>query len=367
MKTVHMVVPGGLDDPLHPSGGNVYDRRVCRGLRAIGWSVHEHPVPGPWPSPDDAARARLADVISTLPDDEPVLMDGLIASAVPDIVTAVADRLRVMVLLHLPLGVTDPAAQAAERTVLAAAVAVVTPSRWARQWLLDHYDLPPDRVRVAEPGVVMTGSTSAATGVGRLLCVGAVTPHKGHDLLVAALAQLNDLSWSCQVVGALDIAPGFAADVRRRAQQLGIAGRMSWLGPLTRDGLDAAYAGADVLVMSSRVESYGMVVTEAMACGLPVVAMSVGGVPEALGRDPDGRRPGLLVTPGDVGALATAIRAFVTDSSLRRRLRRSVADRRRSLPSWSTTSERVADTVASVALSKANDPNGSGRRIPSST
>ena len=56
MNEVHVVVPYGIDDPRRPSGGNVYDRRVCRGLVALGWSVHEHAVAGRWPRPDAAAR-----------------------------------------------------------------------------------------------------------------------------------------------------------------------------------------------------------------------------------------------------------------------------------------------------------------------
>jgi glycosyltransferase involved in cell wall biosynthesis len=364
MSTVHMVVPAGLDDPRHPSGGNVYDRRICQGLGATGWTVHEHPVAGPWPTPDEEARTGLAGVFAALPDDGLVLIDGLIASSVPDVLAPEADRLRIVVLLHLPRGVVDPAAGAAERTVLAAAVAVVTPSRWARQWVLDRYDLRSDRVYVAEPGVEVTSSTSRVSGANRLLSVGAVAPHKGHDLLITALAELGDLSWSCQVVGSLDTAPDFVAEIRRRARQLGVAPRLIFRGPLIGDDLDAAYAGADVVVVSSRAETYGMVVTEALAHDRPVIATSVGGVPEALGHGADGRRPGLLVPPGDATALAAAIRDFVTDSSLRSRLRRTVADRRRSLPSWSHTTACVAGALASATGSPRGEPCGARFRIP---
>ncbi len=367
MNTVHMVVPADLDDPLHPTGGNVYDRRVSQGLGAIGWSVHEHRVAGSWPSPDAAARTSLAGVVAALPTDGLVLIDGLIASAVPDVLAPERDRLRIATLLHLPRGVVDPAARAAERIVLAASVAVITPSRWARQWVLDQYDLPSDRVHVAEPGVEVTSSTSGTPGANRLLSVGAVTPHKGHDLLVTALAELDDLSWSCQVVGALDTNPDFVAEVRRRAQHVGVTRRLSLRGPLTGDELDAAYVSADVLVVSSRAETYGMVVAEAVAHGLPVIATSVGGVSEALGHDADGRRPGLLVPPGDATALAAAIRAFVTDSSLRSRLRRSVADRRRSLPSWSHTTARVAGALASARRSPTDEPSDAHFRITTKT
>ena len=54
MTEVHVIVPEGIDDPARPSGGNTYDRRVCRGLAALGWAVHEHAVPGAWPRPGEA-------------------------------------------------------------------------------------------------------------------------------------------------------------------------------------------------------------------------------------------------------------------------------------------------------------------------
>jgi hypothetical protein len=65
---VHVIVPEGIDDPARPSGGNTYDRRVCRGLAALGWTVHEHAVPGAWPQPGEAGHAALARVVRRIPD-----------------------------------------------------------------------------------------------------------------------------------------------------------------------------------------------------------------------------------------------------------------------------------------------------------
>ena len=66
-------------------------------------------------------------------------------------------------------------------------------------------------------------------------------------------------------------------------------------------------------MLPSRAETYGMVVTEALARGIPVLASDAGGLPETLGRDPDGRVPGLLVPPGDAAALAAALRGWLDD------------------------------------------------------
>ena len=353
MKAVTVVVPDGIDDPSRPSGGNAYDRRICRELAAIGWSVDECAVPGLWPRPDAVAAVTLSGVLAGLPDGAVVLLDGLIASTVPEVLVPEARRLRLVVLVHMPLGAGPPgdevgAARARERTVLSAAAAVVTTSTWTRRWLLDRYALSPGRVHVAEPGVDAAAVAPGTADGGELLCVAAVTPHKGHDVLLAALASVSDLAWRCVCVGSLNRDPGFADRVSRQATEDGIGGRVGFTGPRTGADLDEAYVGSDVLVLASRAETYGMVVSEALARGLPVVATAVGGLPEALGRAPDGSRPGLLVPPGDSLALAAALRRWLDDADLRQHLRQSARERRVTLPGWSATSVLVARVLAEV-------------------
>jgi glycosyltransferase involved in cell wall biosynthesis len=88
-----------------------------------------------------------------------------------------------------------------------------------------------------------------------------------------------------------------------------------------------------------------MVITEALAHGVPVVVTEVGGVNEALGDRSDGSRPGLLVPPDDPAALAAGLRAWLTDAQLRRRLREAAFRRRQSLRGWSTTAAVLADVL----------------------
>ncbi len=345
MRVVHVVVPDGIDDPARPSGGNVYDRRVCTGLTSVGWSVHEHAVPGDWPKPDVASSASLADVVQRLPDGSVVLIDGLIASTAPEILVPETDRLRLVVLVHMPLGGRATDARMKEAAVLSAAAAVVTTSDWTRRRLLDLYELPADRVHVAEPGVDYAELATGTKKGDRLLCVAAVTYDKGHDVLLDALATIADLSWDCLCVGSVDRDPGFVDDLRRRAQQLGLSDRLSFSGPRIGSGLESTYASSDLLVLPSRAETYGMVVTEALARGLPVVAADVGGVTQALGRSAAGNRPGLLVPPDDPAALGAALRTWLSDSEVRQHWRGAARERRESLPRWSTTTSVVADVL----------------------
>ena len=327
MSEVHVIVPEGVDDPARPSGGNTYDRRVCQGLAALGWMVHEH---------DLAALVRV-------PDGAVVLLDGLIASPAPELLVPHARRLRQVVLMHMPHG------DAREHAVLEAATAVVTTSEWTRRRLTELYALPADRAHVAEPGVDAAGLAPGTAAGDALLCVASLTPDKGHDVLLDALATATDLSWRCALVGSLERDPAFADALRRRARDSGLGDRVHFAGPRTGPELDRAYAAADLLVLASHAETYGMVVAEALARGLPVLTTEVGGVIEALGHGEDGTRPGLLVPPGDPAALGAALRAWLGDAELRRRLRRAARERRASLRGWPATTSVLAGVLEGAA------------------
>jgi glycosyltransferase involved in cell wall biosynthesis len=341
VSAVHFVVPAGIDDPARPSGGNGYDRRLARGLDAAGWTVHLHEVPGSWPWPDGRSLGALAAVVGGISDGAVVLLDGLVASPAPEVLSSEMGRLRLVVLVHMPLGqgTTDDGAREREGTVLSAAASVVTTSAWARRALLELYSLPGDRVHVAEPGADVAEVAPGTKTSGALLSVAAVIPGKGQDLLLDALALLAGLPWRCTCVGSLDRDPAFADRVRGRAP------RVRFTGPRTGAALDRAYAATDLLVLPSRAETYGMVVTEALARGVPVLASDVGGVSEALGDGGAGR----LVPPGDAAALGAALRRWLSDAELRARLRRAARQRRASLRGWDATAAAVARVLTEVA------------------
>jgi hypothetical protein len=332
VTALHFVVPDGIDDPARPSGGNGYDRRICHALAETGWPVHVHAVPGSWPRPDAAAHAALAGVVREIPDGALALLDGLVASAAPEVLVPQANRLRLVALVHMPLGQDeDSDARTREGAVLSAAASVVTTSAWSRRALLELYSLP--------------GTTTG----GALLCVAAVIPGKGHDVLLEALATMADLSWDCRCVGSFDRDPAFAETLRRRIKDAELGDRVHFTGPLTGPDVDRSYESADLFVLPSRGETYGMVVTEALARGLPVVATDVGGVAEALGHGTGGTRPGRLVPPGDPAALAAAVRAWLGDAELRLAWRRAARERRVALTRWSTTTSILAGVLAKVA------------------
>ena len=351
MTTVHVVVPDGIDDPARPSGGNVYDRRLCDALAALGVSVRVHGVPGAWPHADAGSLAVLADVIDEIPGDTVVLIDGLVASTAPEVLVPRAHRVRLVALVHMPLGhrSADDDVRIRERTVLSAARATIATSAWARRRLLELYPLSADRLHVVQPGVDASDLALGSAVGGSLLCVAAVIFDKGHDVLLDALATIPELPWRCVCVGSLEREPAFVEALHRRAQLAGLDGRVSFPGPRTGTDLSRSYAAADVLVLASRAETYGMVVTEALARGLPVIGTEVGGLPEALGHGANGSRPGILVRSDDPAALGAALRHWLGDAELRADLRRAARERRASLSAWSATASAVAAVLTAVS------------------
>jgi glycosyltransferase involved in cell wall biosynthesis len=175
-----------------------------------------------------------------------------------------------------------------------------------------------------------------------------VTPRKGHDLLVEALASVADLDWNCECVGPLSRDPAYVAELRELIERRDLTDRVRLDGPRAGESLDSAYSAADLVVLPSRAETYGMVVTEALARGIPVLTTAVGAIPDTLGQAPDGGVPGLLVPAGNAEALAEAVRLWLGDDDLRHRLRGSARLRRDTLSPWGQSAQDMLRVLATL-------------------
>ena len=337
-----MVVPADLDTP---TGGNIYDRSLAVALSEIGADVELRPVAGRWPVATPSAQDQLAGLLQA---DAPVLVDGLLACGAPDAVaSAVTAGARVHVLVHLPLALetglsADDAAvlEALERQTLHAATGVVATSQWAAADLRERHGL--DVVAVALPG---TDPAPAATGSTppRLLHLASVTPRKDQLGVVEALALVQDLAWSADLVGVLDTDPEYVRRVQAAIDGYGLSERIRLTGPATGAALRAAWDAADLLLLPSHAETWGLVVTEALARGVPAVVGLGTGAEEALGRTRAGAIPGAVVPPGDPAALAAAMRDLLGPG--RDRVLAAVHDRGQELSRWPDTARHVLEAV----------------------
>ena len=346
---VTAVVPGDVDAP---TGGNVYDRRICVALAGLGVPVTVHRVDGAWPRPDADARDRLERLLAEQPDGHLVLGDGLVVCAAPGAVVPHARRLRLVALVHLPLadetGLDPDEARRlaeAEARTLAACRAVVVTGSWAAE-AVGAAGMPADRVNLVEPGTDRPHLPAPAHGSqdgGRLLCLASLTPRKGQHLLVEALAGLAGPPWTCRLVGPVDRAPGYAAEVRESIHRHGLATRIEVTGPREGPGLEAVWRDTDLLVLPSFAETYGMVVAEALVRGVPVLTTSGGGAERTAAG------AALLVPAGDTDALRAALVEWLGDPDLRADLRRRAATAGRGLPTWDDAARRLRDVLNDVA------------------
>jgi glycosyltransferase involved in cell wall biosynthesis len=232
-----------------------------------------------------------------------------------------------------------------ERAALQAAKGVIATSEWTRSELAYRDLVEPGTVVVATPGTDPAPAAVASASGGRLLCVGVVAPHKGQDLLVHALARLTDIEgWTCTIAGALNTAPHFVDELTSTLQRSNLAPRVTLAGVLAGASLERAYGSADLVIVPSRNESFGMVVADALARGIPVVASRVGGIPEAM----SGGSAGVLVPADDPWALEVVLRQWLTDSQHRAELKAAALDARGAARPWSATIAVVAAALQTV-------------------
>ncbi|MDA1092647.1 MAG: glycosyltransferase family 4 protein [Acidobacteria bacterium] len=349
---LHFVVPGPIDQR---TGGYLYDARIVSGLRELGWPVAVHSLDGVFPDPDAVASASLASTLAAIPTGRRVVIDGLAMGALPKPVNAEAARLSVLSLVHHPLADetgldarTRDRFRASEREALAACAGVVVTSTFTARRLA-HYGVEADRVRAVYPG---TDRCRPAVGPAHdhppaLLCVGSVTPRKGHDVLVRALARLRHLSWTCVCAGSLTSAPYFAEVVDRLIRDARLEGRVQLIGECDSERLDALYHHASLFVLPSYYEGYGMALSEALARGLGVVSTTGGAIPHTVPNE-----AGVLVEPGDDVALTAALRGLLAEPGGRAQCGALAAAASRyaeTLPGWDEAAERFAAAVQDLA------------------
>jgi glycosyltransferase involved in cell wall biosynthesis len=347
VKRVVFAVPGSLDTP---TGGYAYDRRIIAELRQLGWDVECLDIGEGFPSPDEATRSAARSLLLKVPDGRPIVVDGLALGVLPDVAGEIASRHPLLGLVHHPLalewGLSAERADAlhrSEQAALAAVHEIVVTSPATAKLVASDYSVPAERITVARPGSdPAPRSSGSRSEVPHLLSVGVVMPRKGFDVLVAALATLAELPWQLTIAGDLTRDPNEAARLHASISQHQLIGRIAALGAVSSRRLAALYDSADLFVLASHFEGYGMAYAEALSHGLPVVGTTAGAIPDTVPQE-----AGLLVAPGDADALAGALRRVIADAELRGRLSNAAFAATQTLPTW-----RQSGAIFAAALDK---------------
>jgi glycosyltransferase involved in cell wall biosynthesis len=350
MAAVTFAVPGSLDQP---TGGYRYDRRVIAGLRQRGCDVDVIDLGDGFPRPRQAAIAAALPRLQRVPAGQPIVVDGLALGVLPEAAAALRESHRLIALVHHPLALESglapaevQALRASERAALAAVSHVIVTSPATRRILAAEYGVPEGMITVALPGVERPGAAPQHVSAGdaadtvNLLAVGAVVPRKGYDVLIDAVALLTGLDWQLVIAGDCKrdqaTASALAAAIARKRLQR----RVCLTGAVSESELDGLYRGAQIFVLASRFEGYGMAYAEAIAHGLPVIGTRTGAIPDTV---PAGA--GILVPPDDAAALGAALRAMISQAWLREHCAKVA--RAAAMPTWEAAAQAFLDVLKS--------------------
>lgn len=347
MRRVTFAVPGSLDTP---TGGYTYDRRIVEELTDLGWSVDVLDIGSDFPRPSPATRAAARARLAAIPPGQTIVIDGLALGVLPEVAAALSATHPLIALVHHPLALESglPAAEAdamrkSECLALAHARHVVVTSPATARLLTAEFAVPADRITVVPPG---TERASRSRGGGgetvALLAVGSLVPRKGYDVLLRALSTLRDLPWRLTIAGdARDAAT--ACQVESDIASLNLKDRIVLTGAVAQTHLNDLYDAADVFVLASRYEGYGMAYAQAIAHGVPVIGTTGGAIPDTV---PKGA--GILVPPDDAQAFAAALRRIIASPEERTRLADAAWAAAQRLPTWRGSAETIAQTIEAL-------------------
>jgi len=346
LAEVVFAIPGDIESP---TGGYAYDRRLMELFPSYGLAARHVALPASYPNASVEDLAETERLLMQTPHDARLLIDGLAYGAMPADLIQRLER-RIIALVHHPLALEAGLSEerrailrSSETKALALARHIIVTSDVTRRTLIADYGVSNSIITVAEPG---TDPAPRATGTGmpmQLLSVGAITPRKGFDVLVCALAMLDDPNWRLTIAGALDRDPATVAALRSQIDAAGLENRITLAGTVVPTTLARFYESADLFVLPSHYEGYGMVLAEAMASGLAIVCTTGGAAAETV---PDAAA--IKVPPGDASALARALATVLGDNKLRKAMRRASWETGRTLPTWNETVRRVAATIVGI-------------------
>jgi len=354
MKHIAFAIPGDIDTP---TGGYIYDRRIIEGLRALGWQVDLIGLGDGFPFPDEVALSSARQALSKVAPECPVLIDGLALGVMPEIAAQLAQTHQLIALVHHPLaleaGLSPEQACAfriSETDALSHVSQVIVTSPATARTLVAEFEVHASQVHVVLPGTDRAKFSNLDRDQPsevsqrdlRLLSVGSITPRKGFDVLVAALASVKDLPWVLTIAGDRTRDVTVPVQLERDLARFALHDRVRMLGAVSAEVLETLYLDADVFVLASHYEGYGMAFAEALAHGLPVIATTGGAIPETVPSS-----AGILVKPGNISEFAEAMRLMITDETLRRTLSKGAMAAAQNQPDWRQSAESFSALLQS--------------------
>jgi len=342
--TAVFAIPGDKD---RRTGGFIYEARVLDELNALGCDT-EHLVlrdSFPAPTPEDM-QATLKQLQAVDPN-RVIILDGLVFGSL-DPAGLAAVKAPVIAMLHHPLGLEtgiDPALAEHllrnEAACIQHAAHIVVPSPHTAAILTDDFGANRSKMSVALPGFDRPIRQPKRTDTPLIVSIGLLTERKGHDVLLDALFQITDLPWQAEIIGKRH--DDTTADALiAQSQALSLQDRVNFAGEMDTTAMQDRLNAASIFTLATRYEGYGMVLSEAMLFGLPIVSCATGAVPDTVGD------AGILVPVDDAAVLAEALRHLLTNDPARIALADASLKRSENLPTWRDTAQIMADAISKV-------------------
>ena len=343
------IIPGDIN---LPTGGYRYDRTILECWEQLGINHELISLDGDFPFPTNDEMKEALDRTNGFPEADIAIIDGLAGGVLPDFLEALASKMRVVALIHHPLclenGLSDEQASQLEQSEaegLRFVTGIITSSATTAETVKDLFQVTVP-VKYVEPGVERGEPRRKRTGGNpvNLLCVGSVIERKGHQILFEALSELKEMDWHLNCIGKTDFDTALYEKLETYLVENELSSRVSFHGAVDASELKNAYQEADLFVLPSLYEGYGMVYAEAIVRGIPVIATTAGAIPKTV---PDGC--GLLALPNDVPSLKDALRRAISDENLRNKMHLACKEAEPDFPTWENSAKQMAEFLESVA------------------
>ena len=343
--TVYFAIPGDIN---RLTGGYGYDRELIKELIRIGFHVQMLNLPAEFPNAGAEALRKTAQAFADIPTGAAVIIDGLAFGVMDKIAERESQRLSLIALCHHPLaletGISEEDFQRfkiSEIRALFFARFVIVTSTMTGKILTADFAVPSEKIVLAQPGTARQAFSACNNPVPVLLTLATLTKRKAHDLLIKALAHVSHLPWQARFVGGKDFDPQWYDYLQHLVREKKLQERITFVGNV--ENIENEFSNADVFVLPSHFEGYGMAFAEALAFGLPVISTEAGAVGDLIPAT-----AGILIPPDDLDALIAALEHLLTNDLQRRQLQAGAQSAAKNLPTWTDCAREVADLIIKV-------------------
>jgi glycosyltransferase involved in cell wall biosynthesis len=328
---LYFIIPGNIHSL---TGGYLYDMKMIRGLEEQGYDV---PIIG-----IDEPLTCLAAIegycrsqFIKLPPGTCVVIDSLVLGLLHKLVREFSDRLNIVGLIHLPVtyNILSYKMKLADYEINAMmdASSLIVTGRFMVQ-LLGDAGIPSEKITIVEPGTERYPRKRTYKKLPtELLCISNYSAIKAQHVLVQALEKIRHMDWSLNLYGNMQRDERYVASLRSYILRKNLEGRILLHDTIPHDQISAAFLQSDLFILPSLFESFGMVLAESLAHGIPVVTTVAGNIPYTV---PPAM--GVFTERGNADHLAYALNELMLDEEKYASLYRAASDYHKQARSWET-------------------------------